>query len=125
MTTLPPSGKATDSFWLDGGYDRDQVEACPKHPVHDWWIFRLADVMHPDWMRGRRDQDERMVVCRSCWVPRCGYTTEVDPCILPRHHREAHITQSGALEDMSAWPGSDKPLPPLDVIQSTDDDGGH
>ena len=113
----PKGERPKGRFWLDGGYDRDQVEACPKHPVHDWWIFRLGDVCAEGSVH---DPDEMMVVCRSCWVPRCGHTTDADPCILPRHHQEMHITQAGALEDAQTWPGSEKPLPPLEVIQSTD-----
>lgn len=100
-------------FWLDGGYDEASVQACPKHPLHDWWVFRLGDVL--DCERTGRNPDERMVICRSCYVPRCGHTTEPDPCILPRHHRCLHLTASGALEDTSVWPGSDKPTPPADA----------
>jgi hypothetical protein len=106
--------KAADSFWLDGGYDRESVEACPHHPVHSWVTLRLGDVLE-----NPRDPDERMVICKGCYVPRCGHSTEADPCILPRHHDELHITASGALEDQSTWPGSEKPLPPAAVIGST------
>jgi hypothetical protein len=78
--------RAKNSFWLDGGYDRDLVEACRLHPLHDWWEFRLGDVVeHPS-----GSPDERMVICRVCYVPRCGHTGDADPCYLPRHHREPH-----------------------------------
>lgn len=100
---------ATRPFWLDGGYDRDAVEACHYHPEHRWWVFRLGDVIGPDRLR---DPDERMVICRGCFVPRCGHTTEADPCILPRHHPERHLYESGAVETVAEWPGSDKPAPP-------------
>lgn len=100
---------ATGSFWLEGGYDRDSVEACPYHPFHNWWEFRLGDVIEPDRLS---DPDERMVICRGCYVPRCGYSTEADPCILPRHHPELHLHKSGAIEDAMVWPGSEKPAPP-------------
>ena len=42
---------ATKPFWLDGGYDRESVEACPYHPAHRWWTFRLGDVIEPDRLR--------------------------------------------------------------------------
>jgi hypothetical protein len=100
---------ATRTFWLDGGYDRDAVEACPYHPFHNWWEFRLGDVVESHRLR---DPDERMVICRGCYVPRCGHTTETDPCVLPRHHPELHLMASGAVEDATTWPGSEKPPPP-------------
>ncbi len=79
--------RATEPFWLDGGYDRDSVEACPQHPNHVWWQFRIGDVIEP----GRcHDPDEQMVICRFCYVPRCGSTHDKNPCLLPRHHREPH-----------------------------------
>lgn len=103
---------ATHPFWLDGGYDRESVEACPYHPAHKWWTFRLGDVIEADHLS---DPDERMVICRGCYVPRCGHTTEDDPCILPRHHPELHLMASGQVENPHEWPGSTKPLPP-DVL---------
>jgi hypothetical protein len=112
MTPPEPrrSGSLADRpFWLDGGYDRDSVEACRYHPKHEWWIFRLGDVIKTE---NLRDPDEMMVICRACYVPRCGYTTEPDPCILPRHHPELHLTASGVVENPREWPGSTKRLPP-------------
>jgi hypothetical protein len=100
---------ARHPFWLDGGYDRESVEACPYHPVHRWWVFRIGDVL--DCERSGRDPEERMVICRGCFVPRCGYTTETDPCVLPRHHPELHLMASGEIEDATVWPGSEKPAP--------------
>jgi hypothetical protein len=85
--------KAKNSFWLDGGYDRDAVEACPYHPRHKWWEFRMGDVV-----QYCGDPDERMVICRGCYVPRCSSTQDPDPCILPRHHTEPHLTESRKME---------------------------
>ena len=79
--------KAKHPFWLDGGYDRAAVEACPYHPFHHWWVFQLGDVLlHP------RNPNEHMVICRGCFVPRCGHSYEQNPCLLPRHHEEDHWT---------------------------------
>jgi hypothetical protein len=100
---------ATKPFWLDGGYDRESVEACPHHPDHRWWEFRLGDVIEPDRLS---DPDERMVICSACYVPRCGHTTDPNPCVLPRHHRELHLFADGTVEDSSVWPGNEKPPPP-------------
>lgn len=100
---------APGPFWLDGGYDRDLVEACRYHPVHRWIVLRLGDVLAP---AAFRDPDELMVICQGCYVPRCGHTNDPDPCILPRHHRELHLASSGALEDDGVWPGNEKPSPP-------------
>lgn len=102
--------KVKGGFWLDGGYDRDKVEDCEYHPRHRWTIVRVGDVIeHP------YDPDERMCICIGCFVPRCGYTTEEDPCMLPRHHHELHLHASGAVEDDTVWPGIDKPPPPFDL----------
>jgi hypothetical protein len=98
---------AKHPFWLDGGYDRDSVEACPYHPQHKWWEFRMGDVI--DCEASSRNPDERMVICRGCYVPRCGHTTDPDPCLLPRHHEELHLFASGAVERTDEWPGSEKP----------------
>lgn len=80
-------GRATRSFWLDGGYDVAAVEACPHHPRHRWWTFRLGDVIEYTY-----DPDERMTICRGCYVPRCGIgEDDPDRCLLPRHHTEPHL----------------------------------
>lgn len=89
MTSLAPR-----PFWLDGGYDRDAVVACPHHPYHDWWVFQLGEVLAPG---ACRDPEEWMVICRACYVPRCGHTGEIEPCLLPRHHRGEHVTRRAAI----------------------------
>lgn len=95
---------AKDKLWLDGGYDRDQVEACEYHPEHRWTVVRVGDVQeHP------YDPDELMCICVGCFVPRCGHTTDPNPCMLPRHHRELHEHADGSTEDAAAWPGNEKP----------------
>jgi hypothetical protein len=82
--------KAKTPFWLDGGYDFECVIACPYHPLHNWWTFRLGDVIeHP------RDPDEYMTICRTCYVPQCGTTKDSDRCVLWRHHADAHFLESG------------------------------
>jgi len=80
-------GLATKPFWLDGGYDVESVEACPYHPDHKWWEFRLGDVIYAQHLR---DPNERMVICKACYVPRCGHVTEPNPCVRPRHHIGPH-----------------------------------
>jgi len=94
------SGEATPRFWLDGGYDRDQVEACEYHPDHRWEVIDVKREGLPDTI---------LVVCKGCFVPRCGDASyidrdgarqyEDDPCMLPRHHEEPHVAASGA-----SWP---------------------
>lgn len=98
MTSLAPG-----PFWLDGGYDRDSVDACPYAPAHKWWEFRLADVLVPECVH---DEDEMMCICQGCYVPRCGHVQymdadgrwqrEPDPCVLPRHHDGDHLPASAA-----------------------------
>ena len=82
--------RAKNSFWLDGGYDYESVQACPYHPTHDWWTFRMGDVVEHCY-----DPDEEMTICRACYVPRCGTGADDDRCTLWRHHATAHVLESG------------------------------
>lgn len=103
---------ASRAFWLDGGYDRDSVDACPYAPSHKWWEFRLADVLEPCLVH---DEDELMCICQGCYVPRCGHVQfkgehgwerTSDPCVLPRHHEGHHLPASRALEVPDRPPAS-------------------
>lgn len=86
---------AKTAFWLDGGYDFESVQACPYHPQHKWITLRLGDVLkHPG------NPDERLTLCQVCYVPRCGSTGDHDRCTLWRHHRTAHVFESGAREPL-------------------------
>ncbi|MCA1571220.1 MAG: hypothetical protein LC798_13055 [Chloroflexi bacterium] len=115
--------------FLDGSYDRDEVEACRYHPNHRWTVIRMGDVREFAW-----DPDELHVICQGCFVPRCGHATYLDregnvqweenPCLLPRHHRELHLYADGSIEDPSVWPGDEKPDPPDLPILSEDDGFG-
>jgi hypothetical protein len=89
---------AKTSFWLDGGYDFENVMACPYHPEHRWWTFRVGDVV-----KNCGDPDERMTICRACYVPRCGSTGDVDRCKLWRHHETEHVYESGAKEAVGGF----------------------
>lgn len=96
-----PVRKAKRSFWLDGGYDIQLVMACPHHPNHRWWTFRVGDVVENCW-----NPDERMTICAACYVPRCGTTTDEDRCTLWRHHESEHVTEAGRREPVGgikAW----------------------
>jgi hypothetical protein len=88
---------ATRPFWLDGGYDRDAVEACPCHPDHRWWTFKLSEVLEPGRMH---NPNELMVICRGCYVPRCGHSTDTNPCMSPRHHEEPHRYVDGTRREI-------------------------
>jgi hypothetical protein len=93
------SSLAKNSFWLDGGYDFELVQACPYHPTHKWWTFRLGDVVkYPS-----GDPDQLMTICSACYVPRCGSTDDVDRCTLWRHHQTEHVAESGAKEPIGGW----------------------
>jgi hypothetical protein len=83
--------RAKNSFWLDGGYDIELVAACPYHPNHKWWTFRLGDVV-----TYCHNPDQLMTICAACYVPRCGSTADSDRCTLWRHHQTEHIMESGA-----------------------------
>jgi hypothetical protein len=86
--------KAKNSFWLDGGYDFELVMACPYHPDHRWWTFRVGDVVEHC-----GNPDELMTICRACYVPRCGTTEDIpERCTRWRHHEAMHEYPSGAKE---------------------------
>jgi hypothetical protein len=91
--------KAAKPFWLDGGYDRTSVEACPYHPRHYWQVFRVKDIMS-----SREDSSEWIVLCKGCYAVRCDGADEPDPCIYPRHHTEPHLTQK-----RHSWPVGGSP----------------
>jgi hypothetical protein len=94
--------KARFPFWLDGGYDFQLVMACTYHPQHKWWTFRLGDVL-----QNPRNPEERMTICRACYVPRCGATVdEPNRCQMWRHHESEHIYPNGVREavgGIKAW----------------------
>lgn len=85
--------KAKTSFWLDGGYDFENVQACPYHPTHKWRRFRVGDLVEHT-----RDPDELLTFCVGCYVPRCGSTGDADRCTLWRHHSTEHVYESGRRE---------------------------
>ena len=82
--------KAKHSFWLDGGYDFEDVKSCRHHPDHRWWVFQVGDVVEHC-----ANPNEMMVICQGCFVPRCGHTIDPDPCMLWRHHGGTHVLASG------------------------------
>lgn len=94
---MSPS-KTRHSFWLDGGYDFEDVRACPYHPTHKWVTLRLGDVLLDP-----RDPEERFTICQACYVPRCGYVGDRDRCTLWRHHRTEHVSESGVREPVGGF----------------------
>ena len=93
---MGPVTKATRPFWLDGGYDFENVQACQYHPDHKWITVRLGDVLE-EHAHGR-NPDEKMTICAGCYAPRCGYVDDTDRCTLWRHHLTAHVYESGRKE---------------------------
>ncbi len=63
-------------------------ESC----AHEWQIVTTSD-----W-RGR--PAESVVRCAVCHVPRCGHSTDADPCMERRHHNSLHIYLSGRFEPL-------------------------
>lgn len=57
--------------------------------AHEWECVLLqAD--------GRRRRFvEEVVRCAACHAPRCGGSTDDDPCMERRHHRDLHVYLSG------------------------------
>jgi hypothetical protein len=99
-------------LWLDGGYDRELVEECEYHPDHRWEVVKVAAVAAEGLASEPTYPDDVMVICRGCFVPRCGEATyrdrdgnlhyEQNPCLLPRHHREPHEFADGRSREVGA-----------------------
>lgn len=88
--------KAPYPFWTDGQAD---PSTCTMQP-HKFVEIRMGDaLMFP------RNPDERLVICKRCFVPRCGHTNDVDPCTLARHHLTDHVLVSGASYAVGSAPG--------------------
>ena len=64
---------------------------------HRWVTVRVGDVV-----RSCYDPDEQMVFCARCYAPRCGHTSDPNPCMEPRHHRTFHRYANGAREKVGA-----------------------
>lgn len=43
----------------------------------------------------RRVRHELVVRCAVCLAPRCGSSSDADPCMERRHHGGLHFTESG------------------------------
>lgn len=59
--------------------------------LHDWELVLLASNGPNEKARPRV---EECVRCEHCHVPRCGHSTDEDPCDLRRHHRGEHLPWS-------------------------------
>lgn len=79
--TLAPGDRAYPLGWEQ---DPD-LDVC----AHAW---ELVTLHYPP---GRT---EHVVRCSSCQVPRCGHSTDADPCMERRHHRACHRYLSGRTE---------------------------
>lgn len=74
-------------------------EQDPKIDNGHGHIWELC-LLKPD---GRhRVRLEEVVRCMVCYAPRCGHSTDEDPCIERRHHRGPHLYSSGRVERVGA-----------------------
>jgi len=46
---------------------------------------------------------EEVVRCATCNAPRCGSSTDPDPCMERRHHRGLHFYLSGGYEPVGGY----------------------
>lgn len=83
---LPPGQDPWPLFWER----RPNLDDCP----HEW--ERVI-------VRRKGRPDEPCVRCRKCSAPRCGDSTERDPCMERRHHRTTHLTLSGSFEPVGGY----------------------
>jgi len=83
--SIGPTLAADERPWPIG-WESHVDEACP----HDWELVLLAADGR------RRVHVEECVRCELCHVPRCGHSTDEDPCDLRRHHSGDHLPRSEA-----------------------------
>lgn len=68
---------------------------------HDWECVLLVG-------NGKQRRfTEEVVRCATCRVPRCGSSTDDDPCMERRHHRSLHIHLSGRYRTLGDLPPTD------------------
>lgn len=78
--TLPPGEAPWPVGW-------EQDPAIDDGHRHEWETVLLGAT--------ERQRVEEVVRCRICCAPRCGHSTDPDPCMERRHHRSCHRLLSG------------------------------
>lgn len=86
---IGPTLEATERPWPIDWESNPYRDEFGNECTHDVWelVLLAADGRH-------RVRVEECVRCQECLAPRCGHSTDEDPCILERHHRFDHMTQS-------------------------------
>lgn len=71
----------------------ETAEVWTLHPLrpHEW---ERVVVTQPHGV------PEAVVRCSLCHVPRCGHSTDPDPCMRRRHHREEHLRLSSVTVEL-------------------------
>lgn len=84
-----------------------------QHDEPPWplmWEQSVDETCAHEWERclllsGRQRYEQQHVIrCRLCHVPRCGHSADPDPCMERRHHRSVHIHLSGLFEPLGGLP---------------------
>lgn len=52
---------------------------------------------------GAYGKPEWVARCKVCHTPRCGHTTDRDPCMERRHHDGIHIYASGEFQPVGGY----------------------
>lgn len=82
-------GVDEDPFGL-GWEQRPQIDDGHGHQWARVWVNHSWTAREP------------VVRCAVCHCPRCGESTDADPCMERRHHRGMHVTLHGRF-----WPLGD------------------
>lgn len=90
--SIGPTIPATEDPWPIGWEQDPRID---DGHAHEWESCLLAaDGQH-------RTRIEEVVRCATCHAPRCGSSTDPDPCMKRRHHRDCHRMLSGRREHLS------------------------
>lgn len=85
---LPPGEVPWPLFWEQ----QPNLDDC----LHVW---ERVTINRPHAHNG----PEPVVRCRVCSAPRCGHSTDADPCMERRHHRTVHLTLHGSFEPVGGY----------------------
>lgn len=87
------------------GYVEGPTLAPDEAPWRILWESSVDEGCAHQWERVtvpslRWRLEESVIRCATCHVPRCGHSTDRDPCMERRHHDGVHIYLSGAFEPL-------------------------
>ena len=99
VLTAPPAPTPRGKLIRPPDAAEEAVALIVTDPFGDWTRDPRLNDGHPHrWetvLLGPPRRVEEVVRCEICHAPRCGSSTDRDPCMLRRHHRREHVLLFG------------------------------